>query len=476
MTSGFIIDSLRHLDITSNSNRDIMPAREYIFPTSAKQSLLTINDFEVFYNIIENRFSKIDVAISSSFTGISMAFIQNRLKELNLSNDDFSKSSLKLLFDDIKAFLENINKLTCIEFFNEKNKKDFTVCSNFERQTNLDVNFFIDDFYFNKTQDELFTSYRNSILKFIASYLNKYKARLKSIDKKLCECEDKEKYRIYGELITSNLYKIKDINSSTISLENYYDNNNLLDIPLDKKYSISNNMARYFKKYNKLKNALEICTKQKIDTENELNYIESIVYELENAKDINDINAIYLEISENDIFKSSFKEKKAKQKANSKTSLDPIEVNIDGFTVLIGKNNIGNDYLTTKIANKNDLWFHTKDIHGSHIILRLENNEPNDNVILKCAQIAAFHSKAKLSSMFSTSKHGSPQAISPTSGTSAVSPLYSCGKGCMFPKPVRFNRPSDSNCFTYLCTVASEPKFSACIILRKLGDIPCSLW
>lgn len=398
MTSGFIIDSLRHLDIASNSNRDIMPAREYVFPTSTKQSLLTINDFEVFYSIIANCFSKIDVAISSSFTGISMAFIQNRLKELNLSNDDFSKDSLKSLFNDIKSFLENINKLICIEFFNEKNKKDFTVCSNFERQTNLDVNFFIDDFYFNKTQDELFTSYRNSILKLILSYLNKYKARLKSIDKKLCECEDKEKYRIYGELITSNLYKIKDINSSTISLENYYDNNNLLDIPLDKKYSISNNAKRYFKKYNKLKNALEICTKQKIDTENKLNYIESIVYELENAKDINDINAVYLEISESDIFKSSFKEKKAKQKANSKTSLDPIEINIDEFTVLIGKNNIGNDYLTTKIANKNDLWFHTKDIHGSHVILKLENQEPNDNIILKCAQIAAFHSKAKLSS------------------------------------------------------------------------------
>ena len=374
-----------------------MPARTYLLPTSTKKSLLKINNFQEFYNIVNTHFPKIDIAISNSFTGISMAFIQQRLKNLNLSNDDFSNKSLKILFDDIKDFLNNIDKLTCIEFINEKNKKDFTVCNTQKKQSNLDVNFFIDDFYFNKTKDELFTSYRNSILKLIASYLNKYKSRIKSIDKKLTECKDKDKYKIYGELITSNLYKLKNTNSSTISLENYYDNNNLIEIPLDKKYSISNNAKRYFKKYNKLKNALQICTKQKTDTEGELNYIESIIYELENAKDINDINIIYTEIADNEIFKSSFKEKKIQQKEKAKTSLEPLEINLDGFTILIGKNNIGNDNLTTKIANKSDLWFHTKEIHGSHVILKLDNKTPNDNIIYKCAQIAAFHSKAKLS-------------------------------------------------------------------------------
>ena len=228
--------------------------------------------------------------------------------------------------------------------------------------------------------------------------MNKYKKRLNNINRKLKECDNKEKYQLYGELITSNLYRIKDTNSNLIELENYYDNNNIISIPLDKKYSVSNNAKRYFKKYNKLKNALEICSKQKEDTESELNYIESIIYELENANNIDDVNAVYLEISENDIFKSSFNEKKQKTKHNEKTSLNPIELNIDGFNVLIGKNNIGNDYLTTKIANKTDLWFHTKDIHGSHVILKLDDKEPNNDIILKCAQIAAYHSKAKLSS------------------------------------------------------------------------------
>lgn len=396
MINGFIIDSLRHLDITSNSNRDIMPAREYILPESNKKSFIDIKSFEDFYNIIKEA-SKIDESISSNFTGISMVFVQHKLSALNIENSDFSKESLKTLYDDIKDILNNIDKLNCINYINQNKKNDFVV-DIINKETNLDVNFYLDDFYFSKQENELFTSYRNSVLKLILSYLNKYKNRLKSINKKLVECENKEKYQLYGELITSNLYKIKNENSDIIQLENYYDNNNLITIPLDKKYSVSNNAKRYFKKYNKLKNALEVCTKQKIDTENELNYIESIIYELENSKDIHDIDAIYSEISENEIFRSSFNEKKVKKKTNSKTSLEPIEINLDGYTILIGKNNIGNDYLTTKIANQHDLWFHTKDIHGSHVILKLDNIEPNDDIIYKCAQIAAFHSKAKLSS------------------------------------------------------------------------------
>lgn len=376
-----------------------MPAREYVLPESNKKSLLKLNTFEEFYKIITNNFDikTVDLAISSNFIGISMSFIQCRSKKLNIDNNDFSSDSLKTLFNDIKNIINNLDNLIFKEYVNEKNKKDFSLCPS-KKQTNLDINFFLDDFYFNKNQTELFLSYRNSILKLILTYLNRYKNRLNNINKKLIECKDKEKYKLYGELITSNLYKIKNTNSTEINLENYYDNNKIITIPLDKKYSVSNNAKRYFKKYNKLKNALEVCSKQKLETESELNYIESVVYELENAKDINDINAIYTEISENEIFENTFKEKNSKKRKNVKTSLEPIELTIDGYTIFVGKNNSGNDYLTTKIASKSDLWFHTKDIHGSHVILKLTNNVPNDAIIMKCAQIAAFHSKAKLSS------------------------------------------------------------------------------
>ena len=116
-----------------------------------------------------------------------------------------------------------------------------------------------------------------------------------------------DKYKLYGELITSNLYKINNnINLDSIDIENYYDNNNLITIPLDKKISPSNNAKKFFKKYNKLKNTLEIVTKQKIQIQNEISYLESIIYSLENTTNIYEVNEIHEEIEESICCYSSF--------------------------------------------------------------------------------------------------------------------------------------------------------------------------
>jgi len=212
-------------------------------------------------------------------------------------------------------------------------------------------------------------------------------------------------YKLYGELIIANLYRIDNSkNIDKIKLPNYYDNNNLIQIPLDKTISHSANAKKYFKKYNKLKNALEIISKQKVDTSAEINYIESIIYELDTAKNIAEINSIYNEISENVIFKETLKNT-TKQKKNKKIKkkqkeeeFTPRTITLDGYTVYIGKNSKENDYLTHKFAHNNDLWFHTKDIHGSHVILKTNGNEIEQELINKCASIAAFYSKASASS------------------------------------------------------------------------------
>ena len=218
-----------------------------------------------------------------------------------------------------------------------------------------------------------------------------------------------DKYRLYGELITSNLYRIPNKNVEEIELENYYDNNSKITIKLDKRFSPSINAKIFFKKYSKLKNALIIVSEQKTETLKELDYIESVIYELENSSSIEDIEAIYEEISENNIFsdklkkpskKASSKNKKGKPMTKNKlTSFNPLKYLIDGYTILVGRNNKENDYLTCKFANKNDIWFHTKDIHGSHVILKTNPNEiVPDNVLLETAKLAAKHSKAKNSS------------------------------------------------------------------------------
>lgn len=437
--NNIIIDSIRHLDTLSNSTRDILPAHEYTLPLGNKIDFLKVNSFDDFYKIIFNTDSinnkinnscipssanmqLIDTStvctiadcayrISNSFTGISKIFLQYLIQKLEFSNN-MSKNNIETLYNEIKHIV-NFSNLGC-SLYKISNKTDYVIdMSNDE--TSLKVNFFIDDFYLEKETSEEFITYRNSILKLILAELKKYTFRLNNINKKLEECENKDVYKLYGELITANLYKIDNSkNIDKIDLENYY-NNTIITIPLDNTISPSYNAKKYFKKYNKSKNACLIVNEQKKDTANEINYIESIVYELENAKTILDIHAIYDEISENVIFKDSLKTNKnlknqnkpsknkiSKNNSSKNRQIDkdfsPVVYNLDGYTIYIGKNNKQNDYLTLKFANKNDLWFHTKDIHGSHVILKTNGNEIGQNLINKCASIAAFHSKATNSS------------------------------------------------------------------------------
>lgn len=420
--SNIIIDSLRHIKEIDENFRDILPHTKYTFPTSNKISFLELKDFEDFKKHLNlsspnsasnnnNNINNLPAIISNIFNGISKNFINAIIKKLEIS--DTSDTSLEKIFNYTNEIITNIgtNNIS----FESIKSNDGTIKDYFlipEKNSSLqpfDLNFFIDDFYFNKESNEQFKNYRNTLLKLILDTLKKYKKRLYNIDEKLKECDDMDKYRLYGELITSNLYRIPNRNVDEIELENYYENNNKIKIKLDKRFSPSINAKRFFKKYSKLKNALIIVSEQKADTLKELDYIESVIYELENCSTIEEIAFIYEEISENDIFKEKAslkantkknKVKKSKLTKNKAVSFNPIKYTVDGYTVFVGRNNKENDYLTLKFASKTDLWFHTKDFHGSHTILKLDNNlpYPNNDILIKVAELAAKHSKARNSS------------------------------------------------------------------------------
>ena len=397
-SNNFIIDSLRHLDTISGSTRDILPAHEYINPPDDKLDFYQISE-DYFCNNISQE-ENISIYIPNKYNGISKTFILNALEELNISDNNYSKEDLSKLYDYIKTVIDNLgtNKVS-IALVNDK---DYTIL--LENNDNmLKVNFFLDDFYKNKEGSELVTNYKNNLSRLVLSSLNKITKKVSNINSKLKECEEMDKFRIYGELITSNLYRIDNSNNvSSITLENYYDNNNLINIPLDKTISPAYNAKKFFKKYNKLKNTLEIVSIQKKEATKELDYLESIIYELENASTISELEEIDNEISENVLFKNNIKASNVKKnkvnKRNIHDEYEPITYNVDGFTLYVGKNNKQNDYITTKLGKNEDLWFHTKDIRGSHCLLKCNGNKVNENTIVACAQIAAFHSKAKLSS------------------------------------------------------------------------------
>ena len=394
----FIIDSLRHLDITSHSYRDIMPAHEYIYPTNTKTNFYEITSSENLYNLITEANTSLSKFFTNKFTGFSNPFIKNILKKLNIDNQNFSKEDIDVLFNYLCNILNNLdtNSISIISYTNEKGKSDYVI-DYVQKSEDLEINFFIDDFYYNKENLDNFSSYRNNLLKLISQVLKKYSYRLENINSKLKECANKDLYKLYGELITANLYRLTDVNSDKITLENYYDNFNPIEIPINTSISISENAKKYFKKYNKLKNALDVVTFQKKETEQELEYIESIIYELDSAKSLEDVDEIFNELSDSVIFKDYIQTGKNKNNKKSDSKSTPREFTVDGYTVLVGKNNKQNDYLTTKIADKDDIWFHTKDIHGSHVILRHPKQNMPIDTLEKCAKLAAYYSKAKLS-------------------------------------------------------------------------------
>ena len=414
--NNMIIDSLRHISSDNELTREIVPHVKYAYPSTNKLNFLEVTGFQDFKSKLNLDLNTMHISdlpsqISNIFNGISKSFISHIIESLSLGTSlKMEDTSLEAIYTNMKHIIDATDSLQ-LGFDTIKdakgNVKDYALCIK-DSSEPFGLNFFIDDYYFYKETSEEFKVYRNSISKLILDTLKKYNKRLYNINEKLKECDQMDTYKLYGELITANLYRIKNENTDTVSLENYYDNNKIITIPLDKRYSPSHNAKLFFKKYNKLKNALLIVGEQKEETIKDLDYIESVIYELEACSTIDDISNVFEEISESSVFKErteKYKEKKnpkvkkSKLTKNKYVHFNPIKYKIEDYTFLVGRNNMENDYLTLKYAKKTDLWFHTKDIHGSHCILVLNGSPiPEDDILLKCAEIAAYHSKAKNSS------------------------------------------------------------------------------
>ena len=413
-----VIDSLRHLNKFDNSNRDIFPGSKYLNIESAKKDFLAVKTFDEFYRDVSIDVENLPSTLSKVYNGFGKNNISYLLETLNITTA-VSTNNLKEVYSYLKDLFANMPDNVVLKEYSSVKKDYFAYKST---NDGLAVNFYLDDFYTSKEQSEQFKQYRDTVLKLVLNHVEKIKERISTIDLKIADCTNAEKYRLYGELITSNLYRIPDYPQAEVTLENYYDNNNLITIPLDEKFSPSKNAKNFFKKYRKLQNTIAIVEKQKELSEAELSYLESIVYELEEVSTIEDIDNIYSEICDNLIFgknantvnnhvyNKQSKITNSKSSKQSNASNMPEKRDIDGYTVYIGKNNKQNDYLTCRLAQNSDIWFHTKDIHGSHVVLKTdslhsssENSSASctfnipDSVLYKCASIAAYYSKARMS-------------------------------------------------------------------------------
>ena len=421
--NSIIIDSLRHLNKFDNSTRDIFPGSKYMSIISNKLDFISVKTFDEFYrnlNITTDTNFSLSSTLSQKYNGFGKNNILHLLESLNISDTSNSTTDLKIIYNYLKTLLSTLPNEVSIQEFNG-NKKDYFISIDRNKTNALSINFSLDDFYYTKESTEQFKCYRDNVLKLVLNYVGKIKDRIHNIDTKLKECDRMDLYKLYGELITSNLYRIPDYPQTEITLENYYDNNNPITIPLNNTISPSKNAKMFFKKYRILQNTVSNVSIQRELAEAELTYLDSIVYEISEAKTVADIDNIYSEICDNLLYdknantvnnhvyniKESNKAKKTQSKENS--SIQPEKCLVDGYTVFVGKNNKQNDYLTCKIAQNSDIWFHTKDIHGSHVVLKLDNEPINSNkldiskttvpssVLYKCASLAAYYSKARMS-------------------------------------------------------------------------------
>lgn len=252
-------------------------------------------------------------------------------------------------------------------------------------------------FYEKKGKVERMRRRGQDLLRTVTAARDRLTRKLALQEQELAQTHDRDRYKRLGDLITANLYQLTP-GARTVRVVDYYaEHCPEIEIQLDVRLTPQQNAQRYFKRYNKAKTAEEVLTAQLAMGKSELQYLESVLQAISEAENEQDLAQLREELLQTGYL--SLKQHQKKQKAKPVNAAPFHYRTSDGFSVFAGKNNLQNDMLTLKTAYKNDIWFHTQKIHGSHVILVTDGREPTDTAMTEAACIAAYHSKARSSAM-----------------------------------------------------------------------------
>lgn len=403
-----IIDAIKRVDAEMSSQRLILPGIKYTMPPA--QNKLCILD-SLIETVIDNILSsKKDEHISKSILSVVQGISPVVCREIENSVDKTGLTTINNLDSQqiiaLKDSLSGLAKTTkncdgkpymIIDNFSKPIEFSFVVINQYEGVATIKefgtFSELLDEFYFERDRIERMRVRSQDLLKVLNNCEDRIRRKIGLQKEELHQCSERKDMRICGDLLNANLYKIKK-GAAFVDLENFYDESMAIKrIKLDPAISASENAQRYYKNYHKAKTAESILVEQIDKAQAELKYIESVLDLLSRAECERDLIDIRNELTEQGYLKSP----RSKQKNLAAQS--PIEFkSTNGFTILVGRNNKQNDKLTLKQANNNDLWFHTKDIPGSHTIIISNGEEVDEQSILEAGIIAAYHSKAKLSS------------------------------------------------------------------------------
>ncbi|WP_057865633.1 NFACT RNA binding domain-containing protein [Lentilactobacillus diolivorans] len=383
-----IIDAIKHVGSDVNRYRILLPGATYINPPKQDlQDPFVKTEFEDIDHLIRE-YPNVDV-------------LANGLKKIiqGLGNDTSLALANCLHRDSNTAanfhnFFEQFNSPKPTFSHIANNKINFTAFP--YPGTQKDKHYstlseLLDAYYASRAQRDRVREQGAVLIQVVKKQLKKNRTKLKRLNRDMKETDNANEYRVKGEILTAYLNKVER-GMTSIELPNYYDQNNLLTIFLSNQQSPSENAQRYFKKYQKLKNAVKYLTEQIKLTRAEIDYFENIQSQIELAKP-EDLVDIRYELEQGHYLKDHEHNNKKKKAKRRKINKPEVFEASDGTEILVGKNNLQNERLTMHTADKRETWLHTKNIPGSHVIIR--SFDPSDQTITEAATLAAYFSKAR---------------------------------------------------------------------------------
>ncbi|UGQ07638.1 Rqc2 family fibronectin-binding protein Fbp62 [Streptococcus anginosus] len=370
--SGNIIEAIKHVGFSQNSYRTILPGSSYVTPPQTdKRNPFTISD-EKLFEILHTE-------------DLSARSLQNLFQ--GLGRDTAAELSQRLTSDKLKIFRAFFTSSTQATL----TSKSFTPILFADSQKKFpSLSQLLDAFYQDKAERDRVNQQASELIHRVENELEKNRKKLKKQEQELVATENAEEFRQKGELLTTFLHQVPN-NQDQVELDNYYISEKIT-IVLDKALTPNQNAQRYFKKYQKLKEAVKHLTGLIEETKETIQYLESVETALSQAN-LTEIAEIREELIQTGFIRRRQREKIQKRKKPEKY------LSTDGQTViLVGRNNLQNDELTFKMAKKEELWFHAKDIPGSHVVIT-GNLQPSDEVKTDAAELAAYFSKARLSNL-----------------------------------------------------------------------------
>lgn len=380
--SNKIIDAIKHIDSRQSSIREVFPNKDYFFVKDEKENILDEN-YKLPSEILKNSEPiSMKKFFYTNYLGFS-PIISHEL--LNNSNVDSAVNSANLNDEDIKRIDENFVKI--VENIKDKNyypifikdemnnNKDF-YCFDlnlYEKKESVDsLSKLVESFYHNNSLRDRINQKASGFKKILNTKLNRLTNKYLAMNDELLNNQSKEDLKNYADLLSINIYKIEK-GIKKISVGNIYDNMKDIEISLDEKKSPRENIEAYYKKYKKLKTADEIIKTELPKIEEEMKYIKQILETIEIITELNELSEI-----EEELISLGYVRKSKKNKQKLEKSKPYVFETDSGALIYVGKNNLQNENLTLKFANKNDIFFHAQDVPGSHVILRGANLTEND--------------------------------------------------------------------------------------------------